>query len=191
METDLGPAPNADQDENWSRYDSVGETPAGDRVKPGDTVPSVWVRARVTAHKGRADAAEVVVLRASVADGGETSPIHIDGRSLWWSGYTPHRTSLDLAPGLPRRIDIGGVVKGRQGQATPLVIQTDFPSNNLSNQIPRGRVTLTLVAVSSNGPPAYYDMVIEYDGQWPADGSVWTHLNVVSLKRHRWRWGRG
>lgn len=185
METDLGPAPNADQDENFTRYDNYGETPAGDTVSLGESVPSVWVRARVTARRGRADAAEVVVLGASIEEDGQTRPIHVDGRSLCWSGYTPARTQLDLSPGLPRRIDIATVVKGRQSQPTPLVLLTDFRSNNRSNIVARGRLTLSLAAVASNGPPTYYEFVLDYDGLWPNDEPIWSHLRVVSLKRLR------
>jgi hypothetical protein len=185
VDTDRGPAPNDDQDDNTTRFEGYGETAAGNTYSPGDTFPSSWVRARVACRKGRADAAEVVVLRASMLADGETRPVRVDGRALWWSGYNPKQTRLDLSPGLPRRVDVACVTKSRQGPRTPLELQVDFESNNKASHVERGRVTLTLAAVSSNGPASFYSLVLDYDGQWPDDEPVWGHLKVVSLRRLR------
>jgi hypothetical protein len=168
-------------------YAAEGETASGTRVSPGETLPCGFVRARVNSRRGRADGAEVVVLRASVTVDNQTRPILVDGRSLWWSGYDPKRTHVDLSPGLPRRVDVASVVKSRQGPRTPLELEVDFESNNRSSRVERGRITLTLGAASSNGPSAFYDLVLDYDGEWPDEGHLWDHLRVVSLKRLRAR----
>ncbi|HYB22916.1 MAG TPA: hypothetical protein VED41_03905 [Solirubrobacteraceae bacterium] len=136
---------------------------------------------------GRADAAEVVVLHASVVtkeEASEARAVRVDGLPLEWAGYkTPSRTQLDLSPGLPRRIEVARVVKSRQGPRTPPELQVYFKAYNRANHIESGRVTFILAATSSNWLPSYHELVLDYDGTWPDGEPVWDHLQVVSLKR--------
>ena len=181
LESDTGPAPNSDQVETVST--SVGTTPLV-------STPSAWIRARVRSRRGLAVGAEVAIIAASVDTGSGPRKIHVDGSSLRWSEHDPPISRLDIPPGLARRIDIASVTKpfGPQAQsAAELVLETVFMPNNKSNHIQSGTIALDLAAASSNGPASYYEIVLRFDGACPdgPDGSIWDHLEVVSLKRQR------
>jgi hypothetical protein len=182
--------PNVDLIDNPVYFTNAEENISDERVEAGDWRRSGRIRARVSAARSAALSAEVVLLGAHLTDDEGKRAIALDGMSLRWTGE-PFRTQLTVPPGLPRHVDIAFVVQRLDQPRVPLIVNTDHRLNDLRHKVAHGVLCLDLVLASENGPPSYYQLVLEYDGMWPADELLWRHLRVLRCTKRRRLVSRG
>ena len=148
---------------------------------------AAFVRVAVSNRTGRHAAEDVEVLLEWVepTDG---EVIRIGSPALGWThlGGVP----LTIAPGVTRLVDLATVERPGSTRPSPpeneeqkslLVLNTVPQPANLRNRLPEGTYRLRLVVSAHNADARFYELVIEFDGEWGDEQeSVWDHLTVTT-----------
>lgn len=141
------------------------------------TYNAAFVRLAVTNEVKRDAAVEAQVLVIEVrrlAGGRKEPPIMIGSPPLGW---TSHESSeVTISGGLARLVDFGWL-KSHEDTAE-FVLGLKATPNDRRHVLAPGTYQVRLAVTARNADAAYFNVLLEFDGEWADDEAIWDHLKV-------------
>jgi hypothetical protein len=141
----------------------------------GDSVP--FIRLRTTNAKGKDSASNVEVLVREVV-GSDGSFIRFGSPPLVWT-HSEGSTSMAVAPGIRRYVDLGMVTGETHGEATFTLAVKPEPSDH-RHVLNAGEYDIRLAVVASNCDATFWDAALAFTGDidWDSEDDFRQKLTV-------------